>query len=319
MRGRIIVLVSLLAGLVFALLFARQVYLGKFIPRTQFAEKKLQILTYSTFVSSSGPGGEIFQRFKREHACDIEVQTVSDAGLLLERLRLSPFDVVIGLDQLMLNKAQVQTHWQALEPFDWSPLTFIYRKDGGIEPPATFDDLLRPNLHGQIAIEDPRTSSPGMDFVAWVHELKGAQSANFFAQLKPNVQAVAPSWTFAYGLFEKREVGFVLSYLTSLAYHWGVQHDRNFQAVAFPQGHPVQTEYAGVPEGCRECQLAQDFMAAMKTPWAQTLIMQKNFMLPVLKEVEQGTIFAELPELKTLSITHSSPEDLNDWDQNFKH
>jgi hypothetical protein len=56
----------------------------------------------------------------------------------------------------------------------------------------------------------------------------------------------------------------------------------------------------------------------MLTPEAQKLIMLKNFMLPVLPDVEKGTIYAELPKLKTLEASHSSTADFHDWDEVFK-
>src|SRR4051794_7766466 len=104
---------------VFAAFFARQMHLSRGLPHAEFADKKLRLLTYSGFVGPHGPGGEILARFKKDNHCDFEVVTVSDAGLLLERLKLTEgavaFDVVLGLDQLLLADARARFQWRPLE------------------------------------------------------------------------------------------------------------------------------------------------------------------------------------------------------------
>lgn len=326
---------------VFGLLIARQLYLSRGLPHAQFADKKLRILTYSTFVGASGPGGAILDRFKKEHGCELEVLTAGDAGLLLERLKISqasvPFDVVLGLDQLLLDEARGLGPWKSVQfshegwheealtggsdpfvPFDWSPMTFVYRQ-GEVEPPQTFAELLNPRFAGQFALQDPRSSSPGLQFYNWVRSVENEKTVDFLTQFKPNVQSVSPSWAFSYGLFKKNQAKFVFSYVTSLAFHWGLEHDENYRVLSFPEGHPVQIEYLAVPAGCRECELAQDFARTMLEPWAQKLIMEKNFMFPVIKGLEAGTVFERLPELKIRPPTNLKSKDLSDWEKVFKH
>nr|HMN68911.1 thiamine ABC transporter substrate-binding protein [Bdellovibrionales bacterium] len=277
-------------------------------------------------------------RFKQENDVNVEVVTAGDAGLLLERLKIAqsaaPFDIVIGLDQLMLPDAEKEFKWREMffgsegrhpviseyasprfVPFDWSPLTFVYHKAAGALP-AEIDDLLKPELKGQFALQDPRSSSPGLQFFHWIKSVKGPRTVEFLERFKPNVNSVSPSWAFSYGLFKKDQTRFVWSYLTSLAYHWGAESNRDYQVLSFRDGHPVQVEYAAVPSSCRECDLAEKFVGQMLQPWAQKLIMEKNFMFPVIKGLEEGTIFGQLPELKT--IRTGVGKDLGDWDQAFR-
>lgn len=121
MRSRLTVFLILAVALIFGLLFARQAYLSKDLPRAQFEQKKIRLLTYSTFMGASGPGGDLVAAFKARTGQDVEVVTAGDAGLLLERLKIAeagvPFDVVIGLDQLMLGEAERQFQWKEL--FFW--------------------------------------------------------------------------------------------------------------------------------------------------------------------------------------------------------
>lgn len=325
-RSRLAVLLILGVAIVFALLFARQMYLSRGLDRAAYS-RKLRILTYSTFVSSSGPGGELIDTFKKAKGIDVDVVTTADAGLMLERLKLSAdnaaFDVIIGLDQNLIPAATERFQWHPLATpekffvaFDWAPLTFIYRE--GDEAPITFDDLLNSKYKAAFALQDPRNSSPGLQFYEWVRSLKHEGTREFLEKFKPNVQSVSPSWSFSYGVFKKKQARFVFSYVTSLAFHWGIEKDRSYRAVSFPEGHPVQTEYAAVPSSCQECELAEQFVNSMLTPESQKIIMLKNFMLPVLPAVEKGTIYEELPKLKTLATSHSSTADFHDWDEVFK-
>lgn len=338
-RSRLIIFLILFTCIVFGLFFARTAYKYKFFSREPYLQKKIRILTYSTFVGSSGPGTELLDAFQAATGAKVEILTAGDAGLLLERLKLaqasgSPFDVVLGLDQLMIDDAAKDFQWKKLQlskdswrpevaakhkedfaPFDWSPLTFVYR-EGSVTPPKTFDALASESYRNTFAIQDPRSSSPGLQFFEWVKAVKGKDTAAFLGEFKPNVQSIAPSWSFSYGLFKKNQAQFVFTYVTSLAFHWGVEKDRQYAVVNLPEGHPVQIEYAGIPADCRECELADQFVKHLLTPEMQKIIMQKNFMFPVLRDLEAGTVFAELPKLKTIET--STGKDLSEWDQVFK-
>ncbi len=338
MRSRVVIFLVLGVSAVFGLLFMRELIRNKGLDREQFVEKKMRLLTYSTFVTATGPGPELIQKFQAACKCKVDVTTVSDAGILLERLKIglggAHFDVVVGLDQLMLDQARKDFAWRELDtegtnwrpeieafaksaefvPLDWSPLTFVYRKSD-LPVPEKFAELLEPQYRKQILLQDPRASSPGLQFYNWTRTLNGAKNPEFLKDLKANVQSISPSWAFAYGQFKKEQGRFVFSYLTSLAFHWGTENDRKYQVLSFPEGHPVQVEYVAVPAQCRQCELAVQFVDMLLQPENQRVIMQKNFMLPVLMGVEKDSIYSELPELKTIQI--ESGKDLRDWDQVF--
>lgn len=338
MRSRLIVFILLGGALVFGLLFGRQAYLSKDLPRQTYETKKLRLLAYSTFVASTGPGPEIVKKFEAECECKVEMITAGDAGLLLERLKIAeagvPFDLVLGLDQLMLADAARDFQWRKMffgnagrpealndftndnfVPFDWSPMTFVYKK-GVAKIPETVADLLRPEFNKQFALQDPHASTPGLQFFHWISAVEGANTASFLERFKPNVNSISPSWALSYGLFKKNQTPFVFSYLTSLAFHWGFENNRDYQVLKFPEGHPVQVEFVGVPSTCRECELAEKFVRHLLKPESQKLIMERNFMFPVIQGLEEGTIFSELPKLKT--IRTESGKDLSDWDKAFK-
>lgn len=332
-RARLTVFLVVAATAVFGLFFARQLISGRGLNREAFAEKNLEVLTYSTFISSTGPGPDLIKNFEKTCGCKVNVTATSDAGLLLERLKVSGADVVIGLDQALLEAAARDFLWNRLNfenviwrvelqnaitesflPFDWSPLTFVYREDGR-PVPKKLSELTHSQYRKQFAVEDPHTSTPGLQFVNWIRDVKGRHAEQFFKEFKPNVFAITPSWSLAYGLFKKEQVRFVFSYLTSLAFHWGIEKDRKYQVLSLEEGHPVQIEYLGVPASCKQCELGARFADFLLSPDSQKIIMEKNFMIPAVDGLEKGTIFAELPHLKTLEIKGS--KDLQDWDRVF--
>lgn len=278
------------------------------------AYEGVRVLSYSAFVNSWGPGPEIAQRFEKEFGIPVDLQDAGDAGLILKKLELFPADVAVGLDQLTLAQAREERKWKPVDlgtdtievrwkekdflPFDWGPMTFVYRK-GEIEPPHSFADLLQDKYRGKIALEDPRTSTPGLQFLFWVLDVNGVDAGfDYLNLLKPNIHSVSGSWSAAYGLFTKKQAALAFSYLTSPIYHWTEEKDESYQAAVFEEGHPVQIEYAGVPQSCKNCEGGRQFALFLLRPEIQKLIMEKNYMMPVRESVAKGTLFEKLPKVK---------------------
>lgn len=274
----------------------------------------LKVLAYSSFVNSWGPGPEIAKRFEEKTSVRVELRDAEDAGLLLKKLELFPSDVVVGFDQLSLPEAAKARPWKPIPlenvrfaketfvPFDWGPLAIIYR-DNEIQPPSSLDDLLDPRFNSTLAIQDPRTSSPGLQFLFWVLDQKGVDAGfEFLMQMKSAVHTLGGSWSTTYGVFQDGQAKLALSYLTSPIYHWTQEKDRRYRAAVFAEGHPVQVEYAAVPESCAQCDHAIAFARFLLEPEIQRILMTKNFMLPIVDEVRNDTEFAEIPAVKVLEM-----------------
>ena len=45
--------------------------------------------------------------------------------------------------------------------------------------------------------------------------------------------------------------------------------------------HPIQVEYAGIPESCTRCSGAKKFLEFLLSKEAQEILKNKNFMVPV--------------------------------------
>lgn len=307
------------AALAVAIFFGLAFYAFQFSQKASQG-KVLKVLSYSSFLAEWGPAHELAQKFEEQTGVKVEYHDSDDAGLLLAKLELFPSDVVLGFDWLTAPNAKKLRQWKNHEvavesefgdekflPFDWAPLTFIYR-EGEIDPPRNLDDLLDTRFKKQISLQDPRTSAPGLLFLYWLIAEKGEDGAfDFLRKLKSNIRAVSPSWSAAYGLFQKGQAKIVFSYATSPVYHWAQENKREYKAAQMSGRHIFQAELAAIPETCVACDEAREFLKFLLTPEAQRIIMQKNVMLPIVNDVIQGTEFSAIPQFEMINPTSLQP------------
>ncbi len=284
----------LVTGLVFALLIGSAGFL--FLVNGSAPQKRepLVVMSYASFAASWGPGPRLAKQFEERTGTPVRFVQADDAGVLLQRLKLVVADVVIGLDQFVLASARSQLKWhphglvvdfpqdEIFLPIDWAPVGFVYR-EGEVTPPTSLDAVLEESYRDAIALEDPRTSAPGFQFLSWIAQGRtDLELMNYIRRLRRSVQSISPSWSQAYGLFTRGSAKLVLSYMTSPLYHQVVEGDVRYRFAKFPEGHPVHVEFAGIPAACVQCAQAQRFLQFLISEDSQKLIMETNWMLPVL-------------------------------------
>src|SRR5690606_32566278 len=165
---------------------------------------------------------------------------------------------------------------------DWSSdvcssyFAVVYDTEKLKNPPTSLKELVEGDPAQKIAIQDPRTSTPGLGLLLWVRSVYGDEAPEAWAKLKDRVLTVTPGWSEAYGLFTKGEVPMVLSYTTSPAYHMIAEKTDRYQAAAFSEGHYLQIEVAGVTTNGAKNPLSQKFMAFMTGPKFQDAIPETN-------------------------------------------
>ena len=290
------------------------------------AQKTLRVYGYSSFTSKLGPGFDLKKKFELTCNCRVEFVEAADSGVLLQRIKLEGAtlgaDLVIGLDQYDLQKALSEINWRKLDfsqldideiirpalsnsyfvPFDWGVIAFVGRKEDPLPAPKSLRDLTKSIYKNKIALMDPRTSSPGMQFLSWVYDSMGKdEGEKYLEQIMNQAHSFSPSWSTAYGFFSKRQVSYVLSYLTSPLYHQLIEHNNSIEAFTFTEKHPIQFEFAGIPLDCKECTLAEEFINLMLSDEGQKIIMNKNFMFPVIKSAQVGTPFEPLSKFNHLA------------------
>lgn len=262
----------------------------------------LTVYTYDSFVSEWGPGPAIETAFEATCACDLQFVAPGDAGALLSRILLegkdTKADVVLGLDNSLMAKAAASglfTPHAALDvtydlpvawndpifvPYDWGYFAFVYDKTKVKAVPTNFAALAASDL--KIAIQDPRSSSPGLGLLMWVKAAYGDKAAGIWADLADNIVTVTPGWSEAYGLFLKGEADMVLSYTTSPAYHIFAEKDDTKAAAAFTEGHYLQVEVAAKLATTPQGDLADQFLAFVTGPEFQAVIPETNWMYPAV-------------------------------------
>ncbi len=316
-------------------------------PESLHKENIVRVLTYSSFINKWGAGPEVAKLFEEKTGLKIEWINAGNAGLVVERLKfkkdLDAPDLIIGFDQFSVHEARKDFEWKNLRQkvsldfptklpaesqfhdfiaYDWAPLSFVYR-EGEIPPATKLTDLLKPEYKDKLILQDPRMSSPGLQFFLWVltdmGEMKGFE---FLNKLKPSIKIMSPSWSSSYSIFKVEKPSMVFSHFSSPFYHQHEKAGHTFKSMELENPHPVQVEYMGVPNFCGNCegaiQLAQ-FLLETKT---QKILMQKNFMFPVDERAMEGTPFV-LPNVKyakpieSLSFIKRKRELINKWKKVF--
>ena len=267
------------------------------IARQQLGPTRLVVLTHSSFRSATGPGPRLKQIFEGRCQCQVQFISTGSGHLLLHRLQLKakePIDVVIGLDPLSLPQAFEKIKWKSIDyprqylhpqvqahttphflAYNYSPLSLISRHP----TPSSWAEIWR--RQPSISLQDPRTSSLGLQFVFWMYAINRARplvgleasqegpthdTAHPHPTINPgpatepgsttepghqdimlhfikklNIHSLSPSWSTAYALFRTGQSDMSFSYLSSLVYHWQ-QGQYEYKAVQF--GPPKPTSAA---------------------------------------------------------------------------
>ena len=295
--------------------------------------QNLVVYTYDSFNSDWGPGPQIEKAFENICSCDLKFVTAGDGAALLAKLRLegnkTKADVVVGLDNNLLRSAKdsglfsphklnisldLPIAWKddTFMPFDWGYFSFVFDKRKTTNIPKSFEELANSDL--KIAIQDPRSSTPGLGLVLWIEKLYNVDSKTFWRQLADNVVTVTPGWSEAYGLFVEGEVDGVLSYTTSPAYHKVVENDNTKVAAIFNEGHLMQIEVGAILEKSEKKQLAADFLAFMTSSEAQSIIPTTNWMYPAKQpDIELPAAFKEgLSEIEPIYLDPNTASSLKE-------
>jgi len=269
------------------------------------AEGALTIYTYESFTAEWGPGPIVSKAFEAECSCSVRFVSVADGVALLNRLKLegqsTKADIVLGLDTNLItdakktglfaphgplaNEVNVPGGWSddVFVPYDYGYFAVVYDSEKLKDPPKSMAELVDGNPAEKIAIEDPRTSTPGLGLVLWIRKIYGDKAPDAWARLKDRVLTVTPGWSEAYGLLTKGEAPMVLSYTTSPAYHMIEEKTDRYKAASFAEGHYMQIEVAGITKKGAENPLAQKFLDFMTGPKFQDAIPETNWMYPAGK------------------------------------
>ncbi len=282
-------------------------------------DKKLVVYTYDSFVSEWGPAPIIEPLFEKATGIDLEFVSKGDGGQLLSSLLLekgsSRADIALGLDNFLLDKALSSGLFSPyspkgyaaipadlridasarLIPYDYGYFAVMWDSEKLKKAPASLEDLTKAEYAKKLILLDPRTSTPGLGFLAWTKAVYGSAWKDYWRRLAPSVLALAPGWDQGYGLFTSGEAPMVISYASSAAYHLEYENTERYKALSFKEGAVRQVEAAGILAGAKNRQEAEAFMDFLISAECQRELPLTQWMYPVLPAAGLPASFRAAP------------------------
>lgn len=274
--------------------------------------KEVVVYTYDSFCGEWGPGAAIARKFEEKTGLKVNYVDCGDGVEVLSRAILEKnntvADVILGLDNNLALKAEdagILEEYEPkgsenipaelkkslgnknlLTPFDYAPFAIIFDTKSNVPAPTCLDDLTKPVYEKKLILMNPRTSTPGLGFVAWTYVVKGNALTDYWKALKPNILTMSPGWSAGYGLFTNGEAPLVSSYTTSAAYHYEYDKTDRYQALIFSDGHVLQVEGAGIAKNAPNSKGAKLFMDFLVSEEAQNELPLTQWMLPANKNIK---------------------------------
>jgi thiamine transport system substrate-binding protein len=298
----------------------------------------ITLVTHDSFAVSK----PVLRAFERANNVKVKVLSQGDAGAALNQAILTKSnplgDVFFGVDNTFLSRAvsagiftkyapaaladvPAEYHLdrtQHLTPVDHGDVCINYDKqwfaDHHLAVPKTLDDLTKPAYKGQLVVEDPATSSPGLAFVLATVARYGADGwRGYWEKLRANDVKVDDGWERAYdGDFSQGanpgQYPLVVSYASSPP---AAVYFADPQPSTSPVGTMLdscfrQVEFAGVLRGTDHPKEAKALVDFMLSPKFQQDVPLQMFVFPVVTGTKLPPVFEKFAEVPTTPLTLST-------------
>jgi thiamine transport system substrate-binding protein len=285
------------------------------MPATPAGPQKLTVMTHDSFAISEN----VLTTFEKENNAEVQFLKAGDTGTALNKAILSKgnplADVFYGVDNTFLSRAldegiyepytspaladipaefQLDPQKRAL-PVDFGDVCLNYDKayfaEKGITPPATLEDLLKPEYKSLLVVQNPATSSPGLAFLLTTIGHFGQDGyLDYWKGLVANDVKVVNDWETAYytdfsGSSGKGPRPIVVSYDSSPAFeviYASPPVDQSpTAAVTSDDTCFRQVEFVGILQGAKNRELAQKWVDFMLSPQFQADMPLQMFVFPV--------------------------------------
>jgi len=274
--------------------------------------RELVLLTHDSFDARD----DVIAAFEAQYNARLTILKGGDANEMVNRAILNAGnpegDLLFGADNLTFERALDANVFEpytatgrdavpadiraaigdstAVTPIDYGFVDLNLDVASGLEPPATFEDLTTEAWRGRLVVEDPSTSSPGLQFLASTVAYFGEDGdytwRDFWADLRANDVLISDGWTDAYYTQFTLAGGdrpLVVSYTTSPAaevFFGELDEPPTLNVIPGPLFR--QVEVAGVLAGAKQPELARSFIDFMLSEAFQTQIPETMFVYPVL-------------------------------------
>ncbi|RRR76747.1 MAG: thiamine ABC transporter substrate-binding protein [Candidatus Viridilinea halotolerans] len=311
-------------------------------PTPTAAPARLVVMSHDSFSISQ----EVLDTFEAASGVRVEFLKVGDTGSALNQAILSrgaPLaDLFFGIDNTFLSRAlaadiflpynspalaaipaelQLDPELRLL-PVDVGYVVLNYDRAAleasGRTPPASLEELTDPAWRGQLVVQNPATSSPGLAFLLATIAHFGEEGAytwqSFWRDLRANEVAVSPGWSEAYytqfsGGSSTGSHPLVVSYSTSPAaevfFSEGALDEPPTGNLFVPGGVFRQIEFVGILRGTQNEALAQRFVDFMLETTFQSDIPLQMFVYPANPNATLPDIFTRFAEVPSQPTTLS--------------
>ena len=296
--------------------------------------RELVLMSHDSFSASD----DVIKAFETANNATVKVLKSGDAGAALNKAILaksSPLaDAFFGVDNTFLSRAIQADIFQAykpanaakipsqfvldqefrLTPTDYGDVCLNYDRaffqKKNLTPPATLEDLVKPQYKSMTVVINPATSSPGLAFlIATVGRFGQDNYITYWKALRANDVLVSEGWEDAY--YAKSTWGgkggdrpIVVSYATSPAAEVFFSNGALTQP---PTGNVLgdsacfrQIEFVGVLKGARNPDLATKFVDFMLSTQFQEDVPAQMFVYPVMPD-------AKLPDFYKFAEVAKNP------------
>ena len=307
-------------------------------------EEKVVIYTYDSLLAwGEDPEmvyDKVFNEFERRTGIEVEVVKFGSAGEAVAKV-IEEYesgnvraDVIIGIDAINLIKAKERgvlepytpsnideiPSWliESFDPqhyaipFDYGLIAFVYDRDyisDDVMENITFESFYNPDLASTLIVEDPRTSSTGLNFLLYeitvYSKILGKDWKEWWSMVKPKVEK---GWSEAYDRFFEEEYHIVVSYGTDPAYSMYFYNSTRYGAALVKYNGKLygwlQIEGIALVKNAPHKEAAKKFIDWFLSVEVQQYIPLNNWMYPANKNVE-------LPEAYEYAINMSNVEIVN--------
>jgi thiamine transport system substrate-binding protein len=287
----------------------------------------LSVLTYDSYSVSE----EIVAKFEEANHIKIQFIEGGDSTTVLNRAILSSdspiADVIIGMNSIMLSRAfdndvlvpydspllanipdsyKLDEQNRAL-PFNYGNICINYDtawySEKGLAVPDSWDDLINPDYSGQLVIENPTSSTPGIAFLLATIAKYGEDGfIDYWKSLLKNKIEITDGWSTAYYTNFTAGGGMglqpmVVSYDASPAaapFYSETEMETAPTASILNDGMCYQVvEFLGILKGTKNLEIAEKFVdAVLGKEWQEDLPGQM-FVFPVNEEASLPEVFAK--------------------------
>lgn len=303
--------------------------------------RTLTVMTHDSFVVSE----DVVAAFETEHNVTVSFLKLGDAGEATNKAVLAgnhPLaDVFYGVDNTFLSRAldgeifepyssslldvipdefELDPQHRAL-PIDYGDVCLNYEKayfaDHSLTPPASLEDLLKPEYKSLLVVENPATSSPGLAFLlATIGHLGQDNYLDYWQGLVANDVKVVNDWETAYYTEFSQYGGerpIVVSYGSSppveMIYAEQPIDEPPTAAITANTSCFRQVEFVGILKGTENRDLAEAWVDFMLSTKFQEDMPLQMFVFPVNSQAQLQPEFVNylvVPEQTALV----SPEDI---------